>query len=95
MSQSHIMPGFRPTIGFTLLYLALIVLIPISAMLLKSLKLSFEQFLAILTSKRVLTSFEVSFGAALLAASIAALLGFIIAWTLVRYPFPGKKFSML
>lgn len=91
MPQSHIMPGFRPALGFTLLYLALIVLIPLSAMLLKSLQLSTEQFLAILTSKRVLTSFEVSFGAALLAAVIAAVLGFIIAWTLVRYSFPGKK----
>lgn len=91
MPQSHIMPGFRPALGFTLLYLALIVLIPLSAMLLKSLQLTADQFWNILTSKRVLASFEISFGAALLAASIAAILGFIIAWTLVRYPFPGKK----
>lgn len=91
MPQSHIMPGFRPALGFTLLYLALIVLIPLSAMLVKSLKLSSDQFLAILLSKRVLSSFQVSFGAALLAAAIAAVLGFIIAWTLVRYPFPAKK----
>lgn len=85
------MPGFRPALGFTLLYLALIVLIPLSAMLLKSLQLTADQFWNILTSKRVLASFEISFGAALLAAGIAAVLGFIIAWTLVRYPFPGKK----
>lgn len=91
MSQSHIMPGFRPALGFTLLYLALIVLIPLSALLLKTLQLSFDQFCGILTSKRVLASFQVSFGASLLAASIAAVLGFIIAWSLVRYPFPGKK----
>ncbi|PPD34672.1 MAG: sulfate ABC transporter permease subunit CysT [Methylomonas sp.] len=91
MPQSHIMPGFRPALGFTLLYLALIVLIPLSAMLLKSLQLTADQFWNILTSKRVLASFEISFGAALLAAGIAAVLGFIIAWTLVRYPFPGKK----
>lgn len=91
MPQSHIMPGFRPALGFTLLYLALIVLIPLSAMFLKSLQLTADQFWNILTSKRVLASFEISFGAALLAASIAAILGFIIAWTLVRYPFPGKK----
>lgn len=85
------MPGFRPTLGFTLLYLTLIVLIPLSALLLKTQQLSPEQFWAILTNKRVLASFQVSFGASLLAAAIAAGLGFIIAWTLVRYPFPGKK----
>jgi len=91
MPQSHIMPGFRPALGFTLLYLTLIVLIPLSALLLKTLNLSLDQFWAILTHKRVLASFQVSFGASLLAAAIAAVLGFIIAWTLVRYPFPGKK----
>lgn len=91
MPQSHIMPGFRSALGFTLLYLTLIVLIPLSALLLKTLQLSLEQFWAILTNKRVLASFQVSFGASLLAAAIAAVLGFIIAWTLVRYPFPGKK----
>jgi len=91
MPQSHIMPGFRPALGFTLLYLALIVLIPLSALLLKTLQLSGDQFWAILTSKRVLASFQISFAASLLAALIAAILGFVIAWTLVRYPFPGKK----
>jgi len=91
MSQSHIMPGFRPALAFTLLYLALIVLIPLSALLLKSLQLSVDQFGSILTNKRVLASFQISFGASLLAAAIAAVLGFIIAWSLVRYPFPGKK----
>ena len=91
MPQSHIMPGFRPALGFTLLYLTLIVLIPLSALLLKSLNLNGEQFWAILTNARVLASFKVSFGAALIAAAVAAVLGGIIAWTLVRYPFPGKK----
>ncbi|MCQ8106415.1 sulfate ABC transporter permease subunit CysT [Methylomonas sp. SURF-2] len=91
MPQSHIMPGFRPALGFTLFYLALIVLIPLSAMLLKTLQLSLEQFWAILTHKRVIASFSVSFGATLMAAGIAAVLGSIIAWCLVRYPFPGKK----
>ncbi len=91
MPQSHIMPGFRPALGFTLLYLTLIVLIPLSALLLKSLNLSLEQFWGILTNKRVIASFQVSFVAALIAAAVAAALGFVIAWTLVRYPFPGKK----
>ncbi|MGR8932025.1 MAG: sulfate ABC transporter permease subunit CysT [Gammaproteobacteria bacterium] len=91
MSQSHIMPGFRPALGFTLAYLALIVLIPLSALLLKSLQLNLEQFWDILSNPRVQASFRVSFGAALAAALVAAVFGFIIAWTLVRYPFPGKK----
>ncbi|WP_150047716.1 MULTISPECIES: sulfate ABC transporter permease subunit CysT [Methylomonas] len=91
MPQSYIMPGFKPALGFTLLYLTLIVLIPLSALLLKSLQLSPDQYWALLTNKRVLASFQVSFGASLLAAAVAAALGFCIAWTLVRYPFPGKK----
>jgi len=91
MPQSNIMPGFRPAIGFTLFYLGLIVLIPLSAMVLKTLQLSWDEYWAILTNPRVLASFRVSFGAALIAAAVAGVFGFIIAWTLVRYPFPGKK----
>ncbi|NOT13476.1 MAG: sulfate ABC transporter permease subunit CysT [Methylococcaceae bacterium] len=91
MPQSNIMPGFRPAIGLTLVYLALIVLIPLSAMLLKALQLSFDEYLAIMTNQRVLASFRVSFGSALIAAAFAVVFGFIIAWTLVRYSFPGKR----
>ena len=91
MPQSNIMPGFRPALGFTLFYLGLIVLIPLSAMVLKTLQLSWDEYWAILTNQRVLASFRVSFGAALIAAAIAGVFGFIIAWTLVRYPFPGKR----
>ncbi|MCF8005770.1 MAG: sulfate ABC transporter permease subunit CysT [Methylovulum sp.] len=91
MSQSHIMPGFRPTLSITLVYLVLIVLIPLSAMVLKTLQLSLEEFWTILVHKRVLASFWLSFSAAALAASIATLLGSIIAWCLVRYSFPGKQ----
>jgi sulfate transport system permease protein len=91
MPQSNIMPGFRPALGFTLFYLGLIVLIPLSAMVLKTLQLSWDEYWAILTNQRVQASFRVSFGAALIAAVIAGVFGFIIAWTLVRYPFPGKK----
>lgn len=85
------MPGFRPALGYTLVYLALIVLIPLAAMLLKTLQLNFDQYWAVLTSPRVAASFRVSFGSALIAAAVSALLGFVMAWTLVRYPFPGKK----
>ncbi|HBA67065.1 MAG TPA: sulfate ABC transporter permease subunit CysT [Methylococcaceae bacterium] len=91
MPQSHIMPGFRPTLGFTLFYLALIVLIPLSALVFKSMQLSLDQYWDILTNTRVQASFRVSFVSALIAAGIAALFGFIIAWTLVRYPFSGKR----
>jgi len=91
MPQSKIMPGFRPAIGLTLVYLALIVLIPLSAMLLKAMQLSFDEYWAILTNHRVQASFRVSFGSALIAAAIAAVFGFIIAWSLVRYTFPGKR----
>ncbi|MDD2661417.1 MAG: sulfate ABC transporter permease subunit CysT [Methylococcales bacterium] len=91
MTQSNIMPGFRPAIGLTLVYLAFIVLIPLSAMLLKSMQLSLDEYWAILTNNRVQASFRVSFGAALIAAALAAVFGFIIAWTLVRYTFPGKR----
>ncbi|MGR9046695.1 MAG: sulfate ABC transporter permease subunit CysT [Gammaproteobacteria bacterium] len=91
MPQSHIIPGFRPTLGFTLFYLALIVLIPLSALLLRSFQLSPDEYWAILTNQRVQASFRVSFLSALTAAACAAMFGFVIAWTLVRYPFPGKK----
>jgi sulfate transport system permease protein len=91
MPQSNIMPGFRPAISFTLVYLALIVLIPLSAMLLKTFQLSLDEYWAILTNQRVLASFRLSFGASLIAAAVAAVFGFIIAWSLVRYTFPGKR----
>jgi sulfate transport system permease protein len=85
------MPGFRPTLGFTLLYLGLVVLIPLSTLVFKSLLLSWDEYLAIITNKRVIASFRVSFTTSLIAAAIASLFGFIIAWTFVRYPFPGKR----
>ncbi len=91
MRQSYIMPGFRPTLGFTLFYLGLVVLIPLSTLVFKSLLLSWDEYLAVITNKRVLASFRVSFGTSLIAAAIASLFGFIIAWTFVRYPFPGKR----
>lgn len=91
MRQSNIMPGFNQTIGFTLFYLALVVLIPLSTLFVMSFKLSLASYLDIITNARVLASFRVSFGTALMAAAIASVFGFIIAWVLVRYPFHGKK----
>jgi sulfate transport system permease protein len=91
MSQSSIMPGFRPTIGLTLIYLSLVVLIPLSTLVFESFQLSWDDYVHIITNKRVLSSFRVSFSTALLAASIASVFGFIVAWVLVRYSFVGKR----
>ncbi|MCF7988264.1 MAG: sulfate ABC transporter permease subunit CysT [Methylovulum sp.] len=89
--KSHIMPGFRPAISFTLFYLCLVVLIPLSTLVFKSLQLSWADYINIISHKRVVASFQVSFVTALIAAVIASIFGFIIAWVLVRYPFPGKR----
>jgi sulfate transport system permease protein len=91
MSQSHIMPGFRPTLAFTLFYLSLIVLIPLSSLVFKSLQLGWDDYLKIITNDRVIASFRVSFASSIMAAAIAGLFGFVIAWVMVRYPFPGKR----
>ncbi len=92
MSQSNIMPGFRPALAFTLFYLGLVVLIPLSTLVFKSLQLSWDGYLAIITHERVQSSFRVSFFTSLIAAGVAGLVGFVIAWVLVRYPFTGKRF---
>ncbi len=91
MRQSHIMPGFRPTLGITLFYLGLVVLIPLSTLVFKSLTLSWDEYVHIITNKRVAASFRVSFSTSLIAAAIASFFGFIIAWTFVRYRFAGKR----
>jgi len=91
MAKSSIMPGFRPTLGFAVLYLSLVVLIPLSTLVFESFKLSWGDYLDIITNKRVLSSFRVSFTTALIAASIASVFGFVVAWVLVRYSFFGKR----
>jgi sulfate/thiosulfate transport system permease protein len=92
MSQSNIMPGFRPALGFTILYLSLVVLIPLSTLVFKSFLLSWDDYVAIITNTRVLASFRVSFTTALIAAAVASFFGVIVAWVLVRYSFAGKRF---
>lgn len=92
MTQSNIMPGFRPALAYTLIYLGLVVLIPLSTLVFKSLELGWHEYLEIITHKRVLASFRVSFGTSLIAALVAGVFGFVIAWVLVRYPFAGKRF---
>jgi sulfate transport system permease protein len=92
MSQSNIMPGFKPTLAFTLFYLGLVVLIPLSSLVFKSLQLGWSDYVNIITHERVLSSFRVSFLTSLAAAFVAGIFGFIIAWVMVRYPFAGKRF---
>ena len=91
MRASHIMPGFRPALGYTLFYLGLVVLIPLSTLVFKSLELGWQDYLKVLTHARVLAAFKVSFVTSLIAALIASVFGFIIAWVLVRYSLVGKK----
>jgi sulfate transport system permease protein len=91
MSQSNIMPGFKPTLAFTLFYLGLIVLIPLSTLVFKSLQLGWEDYLKIITHDRVISAFKVSFLTSLFASSVAGVFGFIIAWVMIRYPFSGKR----
>jgi len=87
----HVLPGFRLSLAFTLFYLTGIVLIPLLALLLRPISLGLGGFWAEIATPRVLASLRLSFGMALLAAAIDAVFGFIIAWVLVRYRFPGKK----
>jgi len=91
LKRRSVLPGFELALGFTLLYLSLIVLIPLSATLAKTLTMSWEAFWAAVSAPRVLASYRLSFGASLIAAAINAVFGLVVAWVLVRYKFPGKK----
>ena len=87
----RVMPGFRLSLGFTIFYLTLIVLIPLSAVFLKTATLSWEAFWHTVTSARVMASYRLTFGASLIGAFINVIFGGIVAWVLVRYEFPGKR----
>jgi sulfate transport system permease protein len=87
-----ILPGFWPAFSYTILYLSLIVLIPLSAVFLKSVSSSWEHFGKTITSPNVVASYRLSFGASLAAGLISVVVGFLVAWVLVRYEFPGKAF---
>ena len=92
MSQrSRVLPGFGLSLGFTLAYLSLIVLIPLSAVFIKSLGIGWEGLWEILSSERILKSLQLSFSAALIAAFINVVFGLLLAWCLVRYSFTGKR----
>ncbi|MEY1661269.1 sulfate ABC transporter permease subunit CysT [Isoalcanivorax beigongshangi] len=90
--RTQVMPGFGLTLGFTLFYLGLIVLLPMAALLLYTAQLSGAQFWAAVSDPQVVASYRLSFGAALLAALINLVFGTVVAWVLVRYRFPGQRF---
>jgi sulfate transport system permease protein len=90
-TEFRVLPGFGLTVGYTVLYVCLIVLIPLSAAFWRSAELGPLKFWQVVTAPRVLASLELSFGAALVAALINAVFGFIIAWALTRQNFPGRR----
>jgi sulfate transport system permease protein len=91
LKQRSILPGFGLTLGFTIFYLSLIVLIPLSATFLKASSLTAVQFWHVVSSPRAVASYRLSFGASVIAASINLFFGLLVAWVLVRYNFPGKR----
>jgi len=93
MAKKHhnVLPGFNLSLGFTIFYLSLIVLIPLSAAFIKTTELSFAEFWEIVTTPRVVASYQLTFGASFIGASINAVFGLLTAWVLVRYNFPGKR----
>ncbi|GKU80304.1 sulfate ABC transporter permease subunit CysT [Paenibacillus sp. L3-i20] len=87
----RVLPGFGLSLGFTLFYLSLIILIPLAAIFFKTFELTWAEFWSAITNPRVLASYRVSFSTALWAGLINAVFGLLVAWVLVRYKFPGKK----
>ena len=87
----RVLPGFNLTLGYTLFYLCLIVLIPLSALVFKTFTLTWDQFWVAVTAPRVMASYRLTFGASLIAALVNLIFGLLVAWVLVRYKFPGKK----
>ncbi|WP_137131025.1 sulfate ABC transporter permease subunit CysT [Rhizobium sp. FY34] len=89
--QPSIIPGFGLTLGFSLAYLSLIILIPLAGLVWRTASIGWAQFFAVLTDERTLAALYISFGTALIAALINAVFGVLIAWILVRYEFPGRR----
>ena len=89
--QKNVLPGFSLSLGYTILYLSLIVLIPLTAAFIKTTELSLHEFWAVVSAPQVVASYKLTFGASLIGALINAVFGLLTAWVLVRYSFPGKK----
>ena len=90
--EPNVIPGFGITLGFTTFFLCAIVLIPLAALVLKAGGMDWERFVSVIASPRALASYKLSFGASMVAAAVNMVFGFAIAWCLVRYDFPGRKF---
>lgn len=90
--QHSVLPGFGLALGYSTLYLSLIVLIPLSALFLRTASLPWDKFWNAVSDPRVVASYKLTFGASFIAALINAIFGFIVAWVLVRYRFPGRRF---
>jgi sulfate/thiosulfate transport system permease protein len=91
LKKRSILPGFGLSLGFTVIYLSLVVLIPLAALFLKTATLRWDQFWAVVTNERVLLSYRLSFGSALIATLVNTVFGVLVAWVLTRYRFPGKR----
>jgi len=89
--HNNVLPGFNISLGYTLLYLSLIVLIPLAAAFIKTTELSLGEFWHVVTAPRVVATYKLTFGASLLGALINAVFGLLTAWVLTRYTFPGKR----
>ncbi len=92
LKQHSVLPGFGISLGFTLFYLSLVDLIPLSALVFKTATMSWDSFWHTVTQPRVLAAYQLSFGAALIAAALNLVFGLLVAWVLVRYSFPGRRF---
>ena len=90
--KHSILPGFGLSLGYTLLYLSLIVLIPLAAVFISAATLTWEQFVTTVTAPRVMASYRLTFGVSFVAAMINVVFGLLVAWVLVRYRLPGKRF---
>ena len=90
--ERSVIPGFGITFGFTSFFLCALVLLPLTALVMKGAGMDWQRFVAVVTGPRALASYRLSFGASLMAAAINIVFGFIVAWTLVRYRFPGRRF---
>lgn len=90
-TRKNVLPGFNLSLGYTIFYLSLIVLIPLSAAFIKTTELSLHEFWAVVSTPRMVASYKLTFGASFIAALINAVFGLLTAWVLVRYTFPGKK----
>ncbi|MGI6139071.1 MAG: sulfate ABC transporter permease subunit CysT [Candidatus Hydrogenedentales bacterium] len=91
IKRRHFLPGFGLSLGYTITYLSLLVLLPLSILGFKALSLELSTFKTVLLDPRTLAALRLSFAAAFLAASLNLVFGFVVAWTLVRYPFPGHR----